>query len=56
MFLTISVPELDPSYTLTISGAQIAFKGHSTPPTTGGTASKVEPKTCLSPSSRSPLD
>lgn len=44
--MTISVPSLDPSYTLTIAGSKITFSGQSIPPpSTGGTASKVEEKT-----------
>lgn len=45
VFLTISVPELDPSYTLTLTPGHITFSGHTTLPPTTATASKVEPKT-----------
>jgi hypothetical protein len=48
VFLTISVPELDPTFKLDISASRITFVGHASPPAGTNTASKVEPKTCSS--------
>ncbi|KAK4702737.1 hypothetical protein P7C70_g3482, partial [Phenoliferia sp. Uapishka_3] len=45
IYLTISIPELAPDYTLDITSSHISFKGHSTPPSATATASAVEPKT-----------
>lgn len=45
IYLTISVPELDPTYKLEIAPTKITFSGHTTPPAATATASAVEPKT-----------
>lgn len=45
VYLTINVPELDPSYTLELTSTHISFSGHPTLPAATGTAAKVEPKT-----------
>ncbi|SGY97456.1 BQ5605_C035g11405 [Microbotryum silenes-dioicae] len=45
VYLTIAVPELDPSYELSIEGQHIKFSGRSTPPKGTNTASTVAAKT-----------
>lgn len=45
IYLTVSIPELDPSYKLEVTSNKLTFSGHSTPPAATATASAVEPKT-----------